>query len=142
MLGGGHVRRRSLGSTFDGSPCARARRTHRKAAVNFKQGDLTSDEDMDYVPALNRVQVVEKPSVASSMSHHFGEERMTMAQKGLLQRQSLEDSCLSGEGEDMSFSGSCSDLSFKYLVMLMGHQRLWSSGNQALRLVPETPSHP
>ena len=105
MLGGGHVRRRSIGSTFDSSPCARARQTHRKATVNFKQGENTSDEDTDCASMVDNAQIVQKPSVASSMSHQFGEERMTLAQKGLLSRQSLEDSCLSGEGEDMSFSG-------------------------------------
>ncbi len=105
MFGGGHIRRRSIGSTFDGSPCAHVRRTHRKATMNLKQSDFTSNDDMEYDPVINKAQIVEKPSMASTMSHQFGEERMTMAQKGLLQRQSLEDSCLSGEGEDMSFSG-------------------------------------
>ena len=36
----------------------------------------------------------------SRLSLYFGINRMDMAQKGLLERQSLEDFCLTGEGED------------------------------------------
>ena len=72
--------------------------------------DLTDDA------SLNKARLVEQPSLASTMSYQFGDERMVMAQKGLLQRQSLEDSCLSGEGEDLSQSGRLMILLFSFLT--------------------------
>ena len=38
----------------------------------------------------------------SASSFQFGDERMIKAQQGLLERQSLEDSCFIADGEDMS----------------------------------------
>ncbi|KIM75320.1 hypothetical protein PILCRDRAFT_92174 [Piloderma croceum F 1598] len=76
MLGGGHVRRRSI----EASPC-----------VQFEKKKHTAVHE-----------IVEKPSIASS--HKFGGERMIKAQRGLYERQSLEDSCLVGDGEDSSMS--------------------------------------
>jgi serine/arginine repetitive matrix protein 2 len=46
---------------------------------------------------------VEKASITSSTtSHQFGGERMIKAQRGLLERQSLEDNRLSADGEEMA----------------------------------------
>ena len=50
----------------------------------------------------NKARIVEKPSIASTSSYQFGGERMIKAQHGLLERQSLEDNCLSADGEDMA----------------------------------------
>ena len=49
-------------------------------------------------------RIVEKPSIASTTSYKFGGERMIRAQRGLYERQSLEDSCLVADGEDLSTS--------------------------------------
>ncbi|KAJ7088519.1 hypothetical protein B0H15DRAFT_841620 [Mycena belliarum] len=88
MLGGGHVRRRSIGSSFEASPCVRVEK--RKHAIH---------ED-DHGP--NKARIVTKASIASTSSSKFGGERMIRATQGLLLRQSLEDSCLVAAGEDIS----------------------------------------
>ncbi|KAK0493176.1 hypothetical protein EDD18DRAFT_1407512 [Armillaria luteobubalina] len=55
-----------------------------------------------------KARIVVKPSIASAVeSNNFGGERMIRTQHGLLDRRSLEESCLVAEGEDMSFSGRC-----------------------------------
>ncbi|KAJ6577467.1 hypothetical protein B0H19DRAFT_561509 [Mycena capillaripes] len=73
MLGGGHVRRRSIGSVFEASPCVRA---EKRKHVAFQEDEMASNK--------------------------FGGERMIKARQGLLVRQSLEESCLIAAGEDMS----------------------------------------
>lgn len=91
MLGGGHARRRSIGSIIEASPCVRVeKRKH--------QGKVFDD----YYDSPNKARIVEKPSIASTSSYQFGGERMIKAQRGLLERQSLEDSCLIADGEDFS----------------------------------------
>jgi len=53
----------------------------------------------------NKAQIMEMPSIASTSSYQFGGdsgERMIQAQRGLLERQSLEDHYLSADGEEMS----------------------------------------
>ncbi|KAJ7772927.1 hypothetical protein DFH07DRAFT_913167 [Mycena maculata] len=87
MLGGGHVRRRSIGSLFEASPCVRVeKRKH------------TAFED----DGPNKARIVTKASIASTSSSKFGGERMIKATQGLLVRQSLEESCLIAAGEDLS----------------------------------------
>jgi hypothetical protein len=49
--------------------------------------------------------VISKPSIASVTSTKFGGERMIQARKGLLERQSLEDSCLIADGEELASFG-------------------------------------
>ena len=49
--------------------------------------------------------IVSKPSIASVTSTKFGGERMIKARKGLLERQSLEDSCLIADGEELASFG-------------------------------------
>ena len=96
MLGGGHVRRRSIGSSFEASPCfrheKREKRKHSDSAHPFGYDDGSP----------NKARLIRRESVASTTSSKskFGETRMTLAQSGLLHRNSLEDSCLSGEGEE------------------------------------------
>ncbi|KAK6985146.1 hypothetical protein R3P38DRAFT_3291971 [Favolaschia claudopus] len=84
MLGGGHVRRRSIG--YNPSPCVRVEK--------WKHAAFQDDEK---VPNKAR-----QPSIASTSSSKFGEERMTRARQGLLERQSLEESSLVAEGEDLA----------------------------------------
>ncbi|KXN81385.1 hypothetical protein AN958_04774 [Leucoagaricus sp. SymC.cos] len=95
MLGGGHVRRRSIGSIMHGSPCARAEK--RKHAT---YQEIHGGHDEDESP--NKARLVEGPSFNTSCD--FGSERMEQAHQGLLRRGSLEDSCLVGDGEDFSVS--------------------------------------
>ncbi|KAG7440055.1 uncharacterized protein BT62DRAFT_938390 [Guyanagaster necrorhizus] len=99
MLGGGHhERRESIGSIMDidKSPCIRVEK--RKHSEFRMKGDV---EEGGAVKA----RIVMKPSIASTAeSTKFGEERMIRAQQGLLDRHSLEESCLIADGEDMSFS--------------------------------------
>ncbi|KAJ7667434.1 hypothetical protein B0H17DRAFT_254379 [Mycena rosella] len=89
MLGGGHVRRRSIGSLFEASPCVR---------VEKRKHIMFQDDDQ----GPNKARIVTKASIASTSSSKFGGERMIKATQGLLMRQSLEDSCLVAAGEDLS----------------------------------------
>lgn len=102
MLGGGHVRRRSIGSVFEASPCVRVEKRMHDAQVKYRRDVPMEQDEKSYIEdSPDRARLIEK---ASLVSHKFGEGRMVLAQKGLLERQSLEDSCLSGEGEDSSTS--------------------------------------
>ncbi|RDB27260.1 hypothetical protein Hypma_004359 [Hypsizygus marmoreus] len=100
MLGGGHVRRRSVNSMIDASPCVRIEK-RKHAAVQETKGFSTYDGCRE---SPNKARIVEKPSIASTSSYTFGGERMIKAQRGLLERQSLEESCLIAEGEDLTNS--------------------------------------
>lgn len=135
MLGGGYVRRRSIGSTFEGSPCARAEKRHHsnyagRVLARIPSGDVFNNFGQEYMedaPVTEEREDVQEPenaelapeaeqdinksreSIASShrssvSEHQFGEGRMDMARRGLLERQSLEDCCLSAEGEDTTTS--------------------------------------
>lgn len=104
MLGGGdHVRRRSIRSAIEASPCVRfGKRKH----------DLVQEKqqiDEGYSESPKKPRIVTKASTTSSK---FGGERMIKAQRGILQRQSLEATCLSAEGEDLSISCKCFSPSF------------------------------
>ena len=126
MLGGGHVSRQSIESSFDGSPCARAEKRNRRqfyrhpleripsgdaaellsvpqSATVSANSSLTSLNDAPPSPASRRsnhsLDQFIRPD-ESRVSLHFGSNRMSMARNGLLERQSLEDFCLTGEGED------------------------------------------
>ncbi|KAG6916979.1 hypothetical protein DXG01_004408 [Tephrocybe rancida] len=95
MLGGGHVRRRSI----DASPSARPEK--RKHSAIQPRGFNAHNE---YRESPSKARIVEKPSIASTSSFSFGGERMIKAKRGLLERQSLEDSCLIADGEDLQNS--------------------------------------
>ncbi|PBK61490.1 hypothetical protein ARMSODRAFT_1025623 [Armillaria solidipes] len=98
MLGGGrHERRESIGSIMDidKSPCVRVEK--RKHSEFRMKGEVEE--------GAVKARIVMKPSIASTVeSTKFGGERMIRAQHGLLDRRSLEESCLVADGEDMSFS--------------------------------------
>lgn len=92
MLGGGRERRESIGSIIDKSPCVRV---EKRKHLEVHHGQP------------RKAQIVPMPSIAStSDSVKFGNERMIRAQHGHLDRQSLEESCLIADGEDLS-SFSC-----------------------------------
>ncbi|KAF9527941.1 hypothetical protein CPB83DRAFT_855475 [Crepidotus variabilis] len=104
MLGGGHVRRCSVGSIIEASPCVRVEKRKHSA---IQQG-VKLYKNVEQYESPNKARIVEKPSIASTSSFQFGGERMIRAQHGLLERQSLEDSALIADGEDIS--GYCMPL--------------------------------
>lgn len=107
MLGGGHVPRSSVEAT----PCPRVEK--RKHAM-FQESQPYKGFD-GYHDSPNKARIVEKPSIASTSSYAFGGDRMVRATRGLLERQSLEDSVLIADGEDLS--GSCESLLSCYLKL-------------------------
>ena len=46
-------------------------------------------------------RLLAQPSIASTSSFQFGGERMIKARQGLLERQSLEESALMAQGEEL-----------------------------------------
>jgi hypothetical protein len=98
MLGGGHVRRRSIGSVIAQSPCARVEKKERRIRSTSLETPVTTEVEIS--PDEARV-VVQKPSIASTTSSKFGDERMIKAKTGVLERQSLEESCLIADGEEL-----------------------------------------
>ncbi|KAF8957811.1 hypothetical protein BDZ97DRAFT_2061970 [Flammula alnicola] len=90
--GGGHVRRRSI----EASPCPHVEKRKHSAlqGIHMYKGQ-------DQYESPNKARIVEKPSIASTSSFQFGGEQMIKAQHGLLERQSLEDSCLIADGEEL-----------------------------------------
>ena len=51
--------------------------------------------------AVNKSPLALKPSIASTSSLQFGEERMIKAKQGLLERQSLEENALVAQGAEI-----------------------------------------
>lgn len=107
MLGGGHVRRRSVTSMIGASPCIQVERRKNILAnppeTVFNRIKNAHSEDHES-PEISRV-IETKPSIASTTnSFKFGDERMIRARHGLLERQSLENTVLMGDGEDLSAS--------------------------------------
>ena len=84
MLGGGHVRR-----AMDASPCVRIE----------KQKHLAARKKVE---SRNKAFVIEKSSISSTTLIQFGGERMIKVRQGLLEWQSLEESCFVADGEDIS----------------------------------------
>ena len=113
MFDGGRVRRVSLGSVMQQSPCARVekrggkkkRRVVPKTATLPKQDPIEELEVEQEVVSPVKSVIATKPSIASVTSTKFGGERMIQARKGLLERQSLEDSCLIADGEELTSLG-------------------------------------
>ncbi|EMD32355.1 hypothetical protein CERSUDRAFT_108803 [Gelatoporia subvermispora B] len=100
MLGGGHVRRRSIGSMIEASPCVRREKRHTSVRASPVVMQVTAEEP-PVQDSPKDARLIEKPSIASTSSYQFGDERMIMARKGLLERQSLENSALMAHGEDL-----------------------------------------
>jgi serine/arginine repetitive matrix protein 2 len=98
MLGGGHVRCRSIRSLVEASPCVRVEKRKHSAAQGIQ---IYNGQDNTF-DSTNKARIVEKPLLASTSSYQFGGERMIKSQRGVLERQSLEDNCLSADGEEIS----------------------------------------
>ncbi|KAF5312056.1 hypothetical protein D9619_003769 [Psilocybe cf. subviscida] len=90
MLGGGHVRRRSM----EMSPSTGVEK-RKRAAIAFGKHQVIEESP-------KKARIMEKPSIASTASFQFGGDRMIKAQRGLLERQSLEESCLIADGEELA----------------------------------------
>jgi serine/arginine repetitive matrix protein 2 len=84
MFNGDHVRRQSIGSSFEASPCIRIEKQLRET----KKAPITMTDTLETIPSVQ-----------------FGGDRMDLARKGLLERQSLEQSCLVADGEELNLSG-------------------------------------
>ena len=54
---------------------------------------------------------MEKRSIALASSFQFGGERMVNTQRGPLERQDMEDSCLSADGKEME--SACEYFAFR-----------------------------
>jgi hypothetical protein len=65
----------------------------------------------------NKAQILEKPSIASTSLYQFGGEQMIKAQWGVLEWQSLEDNCLSAEGEEIL--GACEFFLSSFSIMIL-----------------------
>ena len=68
------------------------------------EAEPTEEEGVSPVKSI----VITKPSVASVTLIKFGGERMIQVRKGLLERQSLEHSCLIADGEELTLFGMIS----------------------------------
>jgi serine/arginine repetitive matrix protein 2 len=90
-----------MDSVVEGSPCGRI---EKRKHSDFKATNQGLD---DFEEVRSKARIVEKPSIASTSSESespFGGERVIKPQRGLIERQSLEDSVLIGSGEDLSSS--------------------------------------
>ncbi|KAH9029382.1 hypothetical protein EDB84DRAFT_1439362 [Lactarius hengduanensis] len=97
MIGGGRVRRRSVGSFVENSPLFFRVGKRKITSARRKQHDLVSSHE----------GLVESPNLTRRIENSprgLGEERMTSARQGLLSRNSLEEHCLSADGIDTSFT--------------------------------------
>ena len=87
---------------MEASPCVRLEKRKYSAIQEVK-----AFKNVERHESPNKARIVEKPSIASASSFQFGDERMIKAQQGLLERQSLEDSCFVADGEDTSGCEFC-----------------------------------
>ena len=106
-----------MGSLMQQSPCVRAEKRDgkKKRPAMPKTAILPKREPVESVVEVEPAKeeevspaksiIVAKPSIASVTSTGFGGERMIKARKGLLERQSLEESCLIADGEELATFG-------------------------------------
>ena len=127
------MRRRSIGSMIEASPCVRMEKRH-TALRPSPSPNVRADVPQPPVEESPKdVRLVEKPSIASTSSYQFGSERMIMARKGLLERQSLEDSAIMAQGEDLL--ASCESL----LVLIIRQCMLTTLSACSLNVHPSRP---
>ena len=97
MLGGGHVSRKAVVETFSASPCFKPKSRKKRPAFSVK---VDAARSRSAVPFRQQDPCNQKTSLASQPSSRFGKRRMALASQGLLERHSLEDGVLSGDGSD------------------------------------------
>jgi hypothetical protein len=93
MIGGGRIRRRSVGSFVEGSPIFVRVGKRKAASLRGQQRRIAQQSE---VVSPNPAQQVERSPCG------LGEERMMFARRGLLSRDSLEEHCLCANGVDTS----------------------------------------
>jgi len=101
MLGGGHVSRKAVDETFSASPCFKSK--PRKKQPNFR---VKVDPAVKASAGAHQQPCNPNTALASQPSSTFGKRRMALASQGLLERHSLEDTVLSGDGSDNSSIGA------------------------------------
>ena len=106
-----------MGSLMQQSPCAciKKKRGKKKRPAMPKTTILPKPESVEPVKEVEPAEeeevspaksiIVTKPSIASFASTKFGGEGMIQARKGLLERQSLEDSCLVADNRELASYG-------------------------------------
>jgi serine/arginine repetitive matrix protein 2 len=95
MIGGGRVRRRSVGSLVEGSPIFVHVRKRKATRVQVRRHNIIQPSE----------GAGESPNVTQQAERSpggLGEERMMSARQGLLSRDSLEEHCLCADGVDTS----------------------------------------
>ncbi|KAF8198262.1 hypothetical protein K438DRAFT_1759648 [Mycena galopus ATCC 62051] len=92
----GQLRNRS---SYDSIIDEERRSSSMEDSVRVEKRMHTAFQDDDKGP--NKARIVTKPFIASTSSSQFGGERKIRARQGLV-RQSLEESCLIAEGEDLA----------------------------------------
>ena len=90
MLGGGHVRRRSLESSFEASPCMLAEKhiahhalPSRRVHVNHS---IESEHQCSIEASFDKSRIFDNSFNRSAGSGHFGDLCMNLAKQGLLSR--------------------------------------------------------
>jgi serine/arginine repetitive matrix protein 2 len=105
MLGGGHVSRKAVVESFSASPCFKSKPRKKRPTFQVKLDHATSRST-----ALSQQEPSDSCNqnnlLASQPSSTFGKRRMALASQGLLERHSLEDTVLSGDGSDNSSMGT------------------------------------
>src|SRR6266550_555905 len=100
MIGGGQIRRNSVASIIQSSPCARVE----KRKKTFQPMDQHEEEQH----SPKKARIIEKSPVASMSSvKPSHKEQMIKTTQEILERQSVEESVLVGQGEDSSVSCEC-----------------------------------
>jgi serine/arginine repetitive matrix protein 2 len=99
MIGGGHVRRRSITSLIDGSPCARVEKRAKTVVKGLSLADRLAATHEEKERSAGVSRFAQRASVICTASYKFGGARMDQARNGRIQRDSLELTCLSAEGE-------------------------------------------
>lgn len=119
-----------MGSLMQQSPCARVEKRggKKKRPPMPKTPILPKPEPVEPVAEVEPAEeeevspaksiIITKPSIASVTSNKFGGERMIQAKKGLLERQSLEDSCLIANGEELASFGMVPPV-IKFLFLIV-----------------------
>ena len=97
MIGGGQIRRNSVASVIQSSPCARVE----KRKKVFQPMDQHEEERL----SPKKPRIIEESPIASVSSAKLDKEKMIKTTREILERQSVE--ILVGQGEDSSVSCEC-----------------------------------